>query len=308
MPTRLVRLKTRADFLRVAASGRRAVRPGVMLQAAANRSGIDAAAVRVGFTASRKVGNAVVRNRAKRRLRAAAAESLARYGQCGTDYVLIARAGTGERRYMDLLGDLASALRQVTRQADRSDRPDRFLGTRPSRASAAAKRDRPRRRRIEMMRDAGPVRVLGLALRGAIRAYQLLISPVLPPSCRYYPSCSYYAAEAVERHGPWRGSLLAAAAAVAVPSVGRQRLRPGAARPEPLTGDGTAQPSARDRSVGRDPDRVSVPDRAFPSHKAGSTADAGAGDRRADPRRRDVDAGRRRVASRSRPRPEHPPS
>lgn len=60
------------------------------------------------------------------------------------------------------------------------------------------------------MHDAGPVRVLALALRGAIRGYQLLISPVLPPSCRYYPSCSYYAAEAVERHGPWRGSLLAA--------------------------------------------------------------------------------------------------
>jgi putative membrane protein insertion efficiency factor len=60
-----------------------------------------------------------------------------------------------------------------------------------------------------MMRDAGPAGVLSLALRGAIRAYQLLLSPVLPPSCRYYPSCSYYAAEAVERHGPWRGSLLA---------------------------------------------------------------------------------------------------
>jgi ribonuclease P protein component len=123
MPSGLVRLKTRADFLRVAASGRRAVRPGLMLQAAATPSGIDgAASARVGFTASRKVGNSVVRNRAKRRLRAAAAEILARNGWPGTDYVLIARAGTGERRYVDLLGDLASALGQVTRQADRKDR------------------------------------------------------------------------------------------------------------------------------------------------------------------------------------------
>src|SRR3954454_15043687 len=65
-------------------------------------------------------------------------------------------------------------------------------------------------RRIEMVYDGGPVRMLGLMLRGAIRAYQLLISPAFPRSCRYYPSCSYYAAEAVERHGPWRGSLLAA--------------------------------------------------------------------------------------------------
>ena len=79
--------------------------------------------MRVGFTASRKVGNAVVRNRAKRRLRAAAAEILARDGRPGTDYVLIARAGTGERRYADLVGDLAAALRQVARHPTAADRP-----------------------------------------------------------------------------------------------------------------------------------------------------------------------------------------
>jgi uncharacterized protein len=50
---------------------------------------------------------------------------------------------------------------------------------------------------------------LGLAIRGMIRAYQLLVAPVVAPSCRYHPSCSHYAAEAVLRHGPWRGSLLA---------------------------------------------------------------------------------------------------
>jgi ribonuclease P protein component len=75
--------------------------------------------VRVGFTASRKVGNAVVRNRAKRRLRAAAAEILPRDGGPGTDYVLIARAGTGQRAYAELVADLAGALRQVERQLER---------------------------------------------------------------------------------------------------------------------------------------------------------------------------------------------
>ncbi|HTT78433.1 MAG TPA: membrane protein insertion efficiency factor YidD [Stellaceae bacterium] len=50
--------------------------------------------------------------------------------------------------------------------------------------------------------------IVGLAMRGAIRAYQLLLSPVLPPSCRYYPSCSHYAAEAIAWHGPWRGAWL----------------------------------------------------------------------------------------------------
>ena len=52
-------------------------------------------------------------------------------------------------------------------------------------------------------------RVFGLGLRGMIRAYQLLVAPVLPPSCRYDPTCSHYAAEAIARHGPWRGTGLA---------------------------------------------------------------------------------------------------
>ncbi len=51
--------------------------------------------------------------------------------------------------------------------------------------------------------------MLRVALRAAIRAYQLLISPLLPPSCRFLPSCSDYAAEAIERHGPFRGMRLA---------------------------------------------------------------------------------------------------
>ena len=50
----------------------------------------------------------------------------------------------------------------------------------------------------------------GFAIQALIRAYQLLVAPLLPPSCRYYPTCSHYAAEAVAMHGPWRGSLLAA--------------------------------------------------------------------------------------------------
>jgi uncharacterized protein len=51
--------------------------------------------------------------------------------------------------------------------------------------------------------------VLNALLRGLIRAYQLLLSPLLLPSCRYLPSCSSYAAEAIETHGAARGSWLA---------------------------------------------------------------------------------------------------
>ncbi|MBV9828209.1 MAG: ribonuclease P protein component [Alphaproteobacteria bacterium] len=117
MTTGLVRLKTRADFLRVAARRSRAARRGFVLQVAPAPSGTEAS-VRVGFTASRKVGNAVIRNRAKRRLRAAAAEILRQRGQPGSDYVLIARAGgTVSQPYAELVGDLAGALRQLERQA-----------------------------------------------------------------------------------------------------------------------------------------------------------------------------------------------
>jgi len=47
-------------------------------------------------------------------------------------------------------------------------------------------------------------------LVAAIRLYQVVLSPLLGKRCRFYPSCSSYALEAVGRHGPWRGSLLAA--------------------------------------------------------------------------------------------------
>lgn len=118
-PGTLARLKIRADFLRVAARRTRAAMPGLLLQAAP-RPGYAAgdATVRVGFTASRKVGNAVVRNRAKRRLRAAAAEVLPRAARPGSDYVLVARAGTAERPYRALVEDLEKALRRVDRGSE----------------------------------------------------------------------------------------------------------------------------------------------------------------------------------------------
>jgi hypothetical protein len=53
------------------------------------------------------------------------------------------------------------------------------------------------------------VGVTSLALNGVLRGYQLLVSPLLPPACRFLPSCSEYAVEAIERHGARRGAVLA---------------------------------------------------------------------------------------------------
>ncbi len=52
--------------------------------------------------------------------------------------------------------------------------------------------------------------MIGRLLIAAIRAYQLLLRPVVPPACRFHPTCSQYAIEAVRKRGPARGSLLAA--------------------------------------------------------------------------------------------------
>ena len=117
-PARPGRLKRRADFLRVAAGRRKVAVPGLVLQAAPRPADLPASEppIRVGFTASRKVGGAVVRNRARRRLRAAVHEVLVEAGQADTDYVLIARAGTVARPYADLVADLRAALVQVAGQ------------------------------------------------------------------------------------------------------------------------------------------------------------------------------------------------
>lgn len=105
-------MKTRADFVNAQKSGVRASRPGLGLEVCLSPEAVSRdKAARIGFTATRKIGNAVTRNRAKRRLRAAAAELLPLYGREGHDYVLIARAATTTRPYAALLDDLANVLR-----------------------------------------------------------------------------------------------------------------------------------------------------------------------------------------------------
>jgi ribonuclease P protein component len=107
----LVTLRQRADYLR-AARALHSRQPGFVLQARPRNDGTNA--VRVGFTCSKKVGNAVARNRAKRRLREISRTVLPSCGRPGWDYVLVGLANkTAERPFEALGEDLHAALTRV---------------------------------------------------------------------------------------------------------------------------------------------------------------------------------------------------
>jgi ribonuclease P protein component len=115
----MLRLKQRADFL-AAAGGAKVATAGFVLQ---ERNRDDGAPARIGFTVSRKVGNAVERNRVRRRLRDIVRRSAADDLRSGYDYVLVGRRTALSRQFDQMIEDLKNALRRLERQ--RSTPPSR---------------------------------------------------------------------------------------------------------------------------------------------------------------------------------------
>jgi ribonuclease P protein component len=112
-PAVVLQLKQRREFLRVAAVGQKWAAPGLVLQARRYEKNEADDGFRIGYTVSRKVGGAVERNRARRRLRAAAENVMAHHARPGHDFVLIGRRATLKRAFPALVGDLEAALRKL---------------------------------------------------------------------------------------------------------------------------------------------------------------------------------------------------
>lgn len=114
------KIKKRADFLKASKADFKYIAPSVIVQAREHTNGeikmIGSLASRVGFTVSKKVGNSVIRNLIKRRLRAAARSLMPKYSMPNHDIVIIGRKKTIEKTFTEILTDLKKALIKLSHQ------------------------------------------------------------------------------------------------------------------------------------------------------------------------------------------------
>lgn len=179
-------LKKRKDFLRVA-QGEHVVASTVILQAAPSLS-VQNQTYRVGFTATKKIGKAYVRNRTKRRLRAATDEIFPTFALPDMDYVVIGRHNTAICPYKDLRKDLKRAIKKIN-----------YIMTEKAKEKAASVQTS-----ADITSESFIIRLAVLP----IRIYQKLISPLFPGCCRFRPTCSQYMIEAIKTHGLFKGGYL----------------------------------------------------------------------------------------------------
>lgn len=114
MGTVLPVLRKRREFVQIAEHGRKFITSGLVLQVweRSQENSFDDV-IRVGFTTTKKVGNAVKRNRVRRRLRSLARLILPEFGKKGCDYVLIGRTATCDKPFEELKDDLKYALKKI---------------------------------------------------------------------------------------------------------------------------------------------------------------------------------------------------
>ena len=114
------KIKKRADFLKASKADFKYIAPSVIVQAREHTNGeikmIGSLTSRVGFTVSKKVGNSVIRNLIKRRLRAAARSLMPKYSMPNHDIVIIGRKKTIEKKFTEILTDLKKALIKLSHQ------------------------------------------------------------------------------------------------------------------------------------------------------------------------------------------------
>ncbi len=147
-------------------------------------TGPDLGPARAAFAVSKSVGNSVVRHRITRQLRAAILPLLQQLPP-GTDIVVRALPAAATAQYPQLVADLERCLGRYVSAAD----------TDPSRTGGSV-----------LFFLGTPLRLL---LVGLVMAYRTVISPILPPTCRFHPSCSAYALESLQVHGAAKGAVLA---------------------------------------------------------------------------------------------------
>ncbi len=192
-PQRPARLKRAADFDSVMRRGRRG--RGSLLHVAHRPNDLEAS--RVGYSVSRRVGNAVTRNRVKRRLRELVADH---HLIGGRDVVVLAQPAAAQASFVQLSRDFDAQLQRSGLEHETTDAAP------PVDGHAEAASDAAELATADESSNVSPAARVVLAL---IRGYQRLISPAQPAACRYEPTCSAYGVTAVERHGAARGFWLA---------------------------------------------------------------------------------------------------
>ena len=158
--------------------------------------------MRIGFTVSKALGGSVERNRMRRRTREAVRHHLCMLKGMSdaVDVVINPKKSLLTAEFPQISQEIERAFRVIRQSCEGAGKEEWQAG------------------------GAAPMRKLILML---LAAYKRWLSPQLPVACRFTPTCSEYAAEAVTRHGALGGTLAGAVASVALPSPGRARVRPG---------------------------------------------------------------------------------